>query len=118
MKLITVILKPHKVDNVREKLVEIGIMGLTSTEVRGYTNKKRHTEQYRGYEHKVDFLPKVRLEIAVQDKELKKTITTIISATKVGEDGEDAETGDGKIFITNLEDVIRIRTEEKGNSAL
>jgi nitrogen regulatory protein P-II 2 len=112
MKLITAIIKPFKLDDVREALSEIGVAGVTTTEVKGFGRQKGHTELYRGAEYVVDFLPKTKLEIAVADEILDKAVQTIINAANTG------KIGDGKIFITNLEQVIRIRTGETGEEAI
>ena len=112
MKLITAIIKPFKLDEVRDALSEVGINGLTVTEVKGFGRQKGHTELYRGAEYNVDFLPKVKLEIAVSSDLLETSIDAIVTAANQG------KIGDGKIFITDLEQVIRIRTGETGNSAL
>jgi nitrogen regulatory protein P-II 2 len=112
MKLITAIIKPFKQDDVREALSEIGIAGVTVTEVKGFGRQKGHTELYRGAEYVVDFLPKVKMEIAVSDETVDQAIEAIISAANTG------KIGDGKIFVTTLEQVIRIRTGETGNEAI
>jgi nitrogen regulatory protein PII len=112
MKLITAIIKPFKLDDVREALSEIGIAGVTAIEVKGFGRQKGHTELYRGAEYVVDFLPKVKLEIAVGDDILEKAVETIVNAANTG------KIGDGKIFVTNLEQVIRIRTGETGEDAI
>jgi len=112
MKLIIAIIKPFKLEEVKEALAEIGSEGITVTEVKGFGRQKGHTEVYRGSEYTVDFLPKVKLEIAVSDEVLAKTVSTIIKAAKTG------KIGDGKLFILPLEDVIRIRTEEHGATAI
>ncbi|MGZ5052698.1 MAG: P-II family nitrogen regulator [Methylobacter sp.] len=112
MKLITAIIKPFKMDDVREALSEIGVAGVTATEVKGFGRQKGHTELYRGAEYVVDFLPKVKLEIAVSDDVLDKAIETIVNAANTG------KIGDGKIFVSNLEQVIRIRTGETGEDAI
>jgi nitrogen regulatory protein PII len=112
MKLITAIIKPFKMDDVREALSEIGIAGVTATEVKGFGRQKGHTELYRGAEYVVDFLPKVKLEIAVADNMLDKAVQTIVTAANTG------KIGDGKIFVSNLEQVIRIRTGETGEEAI
>jgi len=112
MKLITAIIKPFKMDDVREALSEIGVAGVTATEVKGFGRQKGHTELYRGAEYVVDFLPKVKLEIAVADDVLDKAVQTIVNAANTG------KIGDGKIFVTNLEQVIRIRTGETGEEAI
>ncbi len=112
MKLITAIIKPFKQDDVREALSEIGIAGVTATEVKGFGRQKGHTELYRGAEYVVDFLPKVKLEIAVAEDILDQAIAAIVKSANTG------KIGDGKIFVTNLEQVIRIRTGETGNEAI
>jgi nitrogen regulatory protein PII len=112
MKLITAIIKPFKMDDVREALSEIGVAGVTATEVKGFGRQKGHTELYRGAEYVVDFLPKVKLEIAVPDDILDKAVETIVKAASTG------KIGDGKIFVSNLEQVIRIRTGETGEDAI
>lgn len=112
MKLITAIIKPFKMDDVREALSEIGVAGVTATEVKGFGRQKGHTELYRGAEYVVDFLPKVKLEIAVSDEILDKAVETIVNAANTG------KIGDGKIFVTDLEQVIRIRTGETGEDAI
>jgi nitrogen regulatory protein PII len=112
MKLITAIIKPFKMDDVREALSEIGVAGVTATEVKGFGRQKGHTELYRGAEYVVDFLPKVKLEIAVADNVVDLAIETIVKAANTG------KIGDGKIFVSNLEQVIRIRTGETGEDAI
>jgi nitrogen regulatory protein P-II 2 len=112
MKLITAIIKPFKMDDVREALSEIGVAGVTATEVKGFGRQKGHTELYRGAEYVVDFLPKVKLEIAVADNVVDLAVETIVKAANTG------KIGDGKIFISNLEQVIRIRTGETGEDAI
>jgi len=112
MKLITAIIKPFKMDDVREALSEIGVAGVTATEVKGFGRQKGHTELYRGAEYVVDFLPKVKLEIAVADDVLEKAIQAIVTAANTG------KIGDGKIFVSTLEQVIRIRTGETGEEAI
>ena len=112
MKIITAIVKPFKLDDVRQALGEIGVQGLTVSEVKGFGRQKGHTELYRGAEYVVDFLPKVKLEIAIDDDLLEQAIEAITSSANTG------KIGDGKIFITNLEQVIRIRTGESGPAAL
>jgi nitrogen regulatory protein PII len=112
MKLITAIIKPFKLEAVKEALSAIEIEGMTVTEVKGFGRQKGHTEIYRGSEYTVDFLPKVKLEIAVADDLVEKVVMTITKAAKTG------KIGDGKIFITPLEDVIRIRTDEHGDAAV
>jgi nitrogen regulatory protein P-II 1 len=112
MKLIAAIIKPFKLEEVKEALAEIGIEGMTVTEVKGFGRQKGHTEIYRGSEYTVDFLPKVKLEIAVAEDAVAKVIGAITKAAKTG------KIGDGKIFVTPLEEVVRIRTDERGSSAL
>ncbi|MGY6274740.1 P-II family nitrogen regulator [Methylomonas sp. MgM2] len=112
MKLITAIIKPFKLDDVREALSEIGVSGVTATEVKGFGRQKGHTELYRGAEYVVDFLPKVKLEIAVADNIVDQAVETIVKAANTG------KIGDGKIFVTNLEQIIRIRTGETGEDAI
>jgi len=112
MKLITAIIKPFKQDDVREALSEIGIAGVTATEVKGFGRQKGHTELYRGAEYVVDFLPKVKLEIAVPAALVDQAIETIVNSANTG------KIGDGKIFVTALEQVIRIRTGETGEEAI
>jgi len=112
MKLITAIIKPFKLDDVREALSEIGVQGITVTEVKGFGRQKGHTELYRGAEYVVDFLPKVKLEVAVDTDMSEKVIESIRNAANTG------KIGDGKIFVSPVEDVIRIRTGETGAEAL
>ncbi len=112
MKFVTAIIKPFKLDDVRESLSEIGVQGLTVTEVKGFGRQKGHTELYRGAEYVVDFLPKIRLEVAVVDDQVDRVIEAITGAAKTG------KIGDGKIFVTDVEQVIRIRTGETGADAL
>ena len=112
MKKIEAIIKPFKLDEVREVLSDLGIMGLTATEVKGFGRQKGHTELYRGAEYVVDFLPKVKLDIVVADEMADKVIESIIKTAHTG------KIGDGKIFVMNVEDAIRIRTGEKGNEAI
>ena len=112
MKLIISIIKPYKLDDVREALSDIGIQGLTVTEVKGFGRQKGHTELYRGAEYTVDFLPKVKIETAVADNLVEAVIETIIKAANTG------KIGDGKIFVSNIEQTIRIRTGEIGTEAL
>jgi len=112
MKLITAIIKPFKLDDVREALSEIGVSGVTATEVKGFGRQKGHTELYRGAEYVVDFLPKVKLEIAVTDEIVEQAVETIVKAANTG------KIGDGKIFVTTLEQIIRIRTGETGEDAI
>tara|TARA_B110000240_G_scaffold192334_1_gene236328 strand:- start:827 stop:1165 length:339 start_codon:yes stop_codon:yes gene_type:complete len=112
MKLITAIIKPFKLDDVREALSEIGVTGITATEVKGFGRQKGHTELYRGAEYVVDFLPKIKLEIAIDDELLQSALDAITKAANTG------KIGDGKIFVTELSEVIRIRTGESGAAAL
>lgn len=112
MKLITAILKPFKLDDVREALSEIGVKGVTVTEVKGFGRQKGHTELYRGAEYVVDFLPKVKVEVAVTDEMVEPAIEAIVRIASTG------KIGDGKIFVTPLEQVIRIRTGETGPDAI
>ncbi len=112
MKLITAIIKPFKLDDVREALSEIGVQGLTVTEVKGFGRQKGHTELYRGAEYVVDFLPKVKLELAVDDTMVERAVEAITRAANTG------KIGDGKIFVFDLGQVIRIRTGETGPAAL
>ncbi|MGH2567130.1 MAG: P-II family nitrogen regulator [Bacteroidota bacterium] len=112
MKKIEAIIRPFKLDDVREALSEIGVRGMTLTEVKGYGRQKGHTETYRGSEYKIDFLPKMKIEIIAKDSMVENIVSTIIKASKTG------EVGDGKIFVSTVEDVIRVRTEESGDDAL
>ncbi len=112
MKLIIAIIKPFKLDEVKEALTAIEVEGMTVTEVKGFGRQKGHTEIYRGSEYTVDFLPKVKIEIAVSDDILEKAVNTIAKAAKTG------KIGDGKIFIVPLDDVLRIRTDERGDAAV
>lgn len=112
MKLITAIIKPFKSDDVRESLQELGINGMTMTEVKGFGRQKGHTELYRGAEYVIDFLPKAKIEIAVSDEIVEQAIEAICRAANTG------QIGDGKIFVTALEQTVRIRTGEIGNDAL
>ena len=112
MKMVSAIIKPFKLDDVREALSEIGVQGITVTEVKGFGRQKGHTELYRGAEYVVDFLPKVKIEAAVNDGMLDQVIEAITKTAQTG------KIGDGKIFVTTLEDAIRIRTGETGDDAL
>ena len=112
MKLVSAIIKPFKLDDVRESLSEIGVQGITVTEVKGFGRQKGHTELYRGAEYVVDFLPKVKIEVAISDDLLDQVIETVSKAANTG------KIGDGKIFVTSLEQVIRIRTGETGEDAI
>ncbi|CAN1486576.1 GlnK Nitrogen regulatory protein PII [Burkholderiaceae bacterium] len=112
MKLITSIIKPFKLDEVREAMAEVGVTGLTVTEVKGFGRQKGHTELYRGAEYVVDFLPKVKVEVVVADDSVERVIEAITKAAHTG------KIGDGKIFVTSVEQVIRIRTGEVNESAI
>ena len=112
MKLVTAIIKPFKLDNVREALTEQGIQGLTVTEIKGFGRQKGHTELYRGAEYVIDFLPKLKIEIAVPDDRVEPVIDAITRSANTG------KIGDGKIFVTSIEQAIRIRTGESGDDAL
>lgn len=112
MKLITAIIKPFKLDDVREALSEIGVQGITVTEVKGFGRQKGHTELYRGAEYVVDFLPKVKIELAIADSMTDQVVEAISAAANTG------KIGDGKIFIVNLEQAVRIRTGETGEDAV
>jgi nitrogen regulatory protein P-II 2 len=112
MKLITAVVKPFRLDDVRNALAEVGVQGMTVTEVKGFGRQRGHTELYRGAEYVVDFLPKVKVEVAVTDDLTDRVVEAIIDAAKTG------KVGDGKIFVTTLEQVYRIRTGETGDQAL
>ncbi len=112
MKLVTAIIKPFKLDDVREALSEIGVQGITVTEVKGFGRQKGHTELYRGAEYVVDFLPKVKIEIAIADDSLDRVIEAVTRAANTG------KIGDGKIFVTDLLQAVRIRTGETGEDAV
>jgi len=112
MKLITAIIKPYALEQVKESLMHIGIKGITVTDVKGYGRQKGHTELYRGAEYQVDLLPKIKIEVAVTDEMTESAIEAIVDSASTG------NIGDGKIFLTNLEEVIRIRTGEKGKDAI
>ena len=112
MKLITAVVKPFKLDDVREALSDIGVSGITVTEVKGFGRQKGHTELYRGAEYVVDFLPKAKVEVAVADELVDQAVESIAKAANTG------KIGDGKIFVANLEQVVRIRTGETGDEAL
>ena len=112
MKLIIAIIKPFKLEEVKEALAGIGIEGMTVTEVKGFGRQKGHTEIYRGSEYTVDFLPKVKLEVAVRDDLKDKVVDVIVKTARTG------KIGDGKVFVAPLEDVIRIRTDERGEAAV
>jgi|TARA_B100000686_G_C16633797_1_gene886156 nitrogen regulatory protein P-II 2 len=112
MKLITAIIKPFKLDDVRDALSEVGVQGMTVTEVKGFGRQKGHTELYRGAEYVVDFLPKVKVEVAVDDSLLEQALDTIVKSANTD------KVGDGKIFVTSLDEVVRIRTGETGADAV
>lgn len=112
MKMITAVIKPFKLDEIRESLTEAGIMGMTLTEVKGFGRQKGHTELYRGSEYVVDYVPKIKIEVAVKDEDLDRAIEIITKGAHTG------RVGDGKIFVTELHQVIRIRTEEAGDDAI
>ncbi len=112
MKKIEAIIRPFRLDDVREALAEVGVKGMTLTEVKGYGRQKGHTELYRGSEYQIDFLPKIKLELVVPDKLADRVMDAILKAAKTG------QVGDGKIFLYEVEDVIRVRTGESGESAL
>jgi len=114
MKMVTVVIQPKRLDSVRQALSEVGVTGITATEVKGFGRQKGHTELYRGAEFVVEFLPKVKLEIAITDEQVEEVIDTIIAACKIN----GGKIGDGKIFVTSLEQVIRIRTGETGPEAV
>ena len=112
MKMVTAIIKPLKLDEVREALSAVGVQGITVTEVKGFGRQKGHTELYRGAEYVVDFLPKVKIEVVVKDADVERCIESIVKAAKTG------KIGDGKIFVTPVEQVVRIRTGETDESAV
>ena len=112
MKMITAIIKPFKLEEVKEALAGIGIEGMTVTEVKGFGRQKGHTEIYRGSEYTVDFLPKVKLEVAVRDDLTTKVVETIVKNARTG------KIGDGKVFVLPVEEIIRIRTDERGDAAV
>ena len=112
MKLVTAIIKPFKLDEVREALSAIGVQGITVTEVKGFGRQKGHTELYRGAEYVVDFLPKVKIEVVLEDAMVDRAVESIMQAAKTG------RIGDGKIFVSNIEEVVRIRTGERGPAAV
>ena len=112
MKLVTAIVKPHQVEAVKEALQAVGVQGLTLSEVRGYGRQRGHTEVYRGAEYKVDFVPKARLEVLVSDEQADEVVDAIVATARTG------QVGDGKVFITQVEQVVRIRTGEQGDAAL
>ncbi|MFC3652751.1 P-II family nitrogen regulator [Dyella humi] len=112
MKLVVAVIKPFKLDDVREALAEVGVQGITVTEVKGFGRQKGHTELYRGAEYVVDFLPKIKVEVAVDDGQLERVVEAITQSARTG------KIGDGKIFVSNLEQVVRIRTGELDHDAL
>ena len=112
MKKIEAIVKPFKMEDVKEALAEIGVEGMTVSEVKGFGRQKGHTEIYRGSEYTVDFLPKVKFEIVIADDRVQKAVDAIVAAAKTG------KIGDGKVFVLPMEDAVRIRTEERGESAI
>ncbi len=112
MKLVTAIVKPHKLDEVKEALQELGIQGLTVSEVRGYGRQRGHTEIYRGAEYSVEFVPKVRLEILAADAQVGDVVDTVVKHARSG------QVGDGKVFVTSVERIVRIRTGEEDGDAL
>jgi nitrogen regulatory protein P-II 1 len=112
MKKIEAIIKPFKMEDVKDALAEIGIQGMTVAEVKGFGRQKGHTEIYRGSEYTVEFLPKVKFEIVVEEKMVQKAVETIVQSAKTG------KIGDGKVFVLPIEDAIRIRTEERGDDAI
>jgi nitrogen regulatory protein P-II 1 len=112
MKKIEAIIRPFRIDDVREALADVGVRGMTLTEVKGYGRQKGHTELYRGSEYQIDFLPKIKLEVIVADKMADKVVDVIMKTAKTG------QVGDGKIFVYPVEDVIRVRTGESGEEAL
>lgn len=112
MKLVTAIIKPFRLDDVRNALAEVGVQGMTVTEVKGFGRQRGHTELYRGAEYVIDFLPKIKIEVAVTNEILERVIETIIHSAKTG------KVGDGKIFVTDLGKAFRIRTGETGNQAI
>jgi nitrogen regulatory protein P-II 1 len=112
MKKIEAIIRPFKLDDVREALSKIGVRGMTLTEVKGYGRQKGHTELYRGSEYKIDFLPKIKIEIVAADSMVENIVSTIVKAARTG------QVGDGKIFVSHVDDVIRVRTEESGEDAV
>ena len=112
MKKIELLIKPFKLDEVKDALAELGIFGMTVSEVKGFGQQKGHTELYRGAEYQVDFVPKVKIEIVVNDDVANKTVDTVIAAARTG------KIGDGKVFVTDIEETIRIRTGERGPAAI
>ncbi|MGD0812703.1 MAG: P-II family nitrogen regulator [Verrucomicrobiota bacterium] len=112
MKKIEAIIKPFKLEEVKDALSEIGIEGMTVSEVKGFGRQKGHTEIYRGSEYKVDFLPKIKIEIVLPDERVEPAVNAIVASAKTG------KIGDGKVFVANVEEIIRIRTDEKGDAAI
>lgn len=112
MKMVQAIIKPFKLDDVREALTEIGVTGMTATEVKGFGRQKGHTELYRGAEYVVDFLPKIKLEIVINDEKVEAVIDAVLKAAQTG------KIGDGKVFVMDVDQAIRIRTGEEGNDAV
>ena len=112
MKKIEAIIKPFKLEEVKDALGEIGIEGMTVSEVKGFGRQKGHTEIYRGSEYTVDFLPKIKIELVITDKQVEAAVATIVKAARTG------KIGDGKVFVFNVEDAVRIRTDEKGDAAV
>ena len=112
MKLITAIIKPFQIDNVKAALASAGVVGMTVTEVRGFGRQGGHTETYRGTEYKLDFVPKVKIEIVVEDARVDMAVETIVNAAKTG------KIGDGKVWVTDVEEIVRIRTVERGPDAI
>ncbi|MGM0519320.1 MAG: P-II family nitrogen regulator [Campylobacterota bacterium] len=112
MKKIDVIIKPFKLEDVKDALIEAGITGMTITDVKGYGRQQGHSELYRGAEYVVDFLPKIKIEMVVSEESVDDAIKAVVTSAKTG------KIGDGKIFVSSLDDVVRIRTEEKGNEAI
>jgi nitrogen regulatory protein PII len=112
MKLVTAIIKPSKLDEVRDTLSQLGVTGMTVTEVKGFGRQKGHTEMYRGAEYSIDFVPKIKIEIVVADGRAKDVVTAIRGSARTG------KIGDGKVFVSNMEEAIRIRTDDSGEDAL
>jgi nitrogen regulatory protein P-II 1 len=112
MKKIEAYIKPFKIDEIKESLMEIGVGGMTVTEVKGFGRQKGHTELYRGSEYKVDFLPKVKIEVVIKEEDVERVVDAIVKAARTG------QIGDGKIFVLNVEDAVRIRTGESGEEVL
>lgn len=112
MKMVTAVIKPFRLDDVREALAEVGVHGTTMTEVKGFGRQKGHTELYRGAEYAVDFLPKIKLEVAVEDERVDAVVEAVIAAAKTG------QIGDGKIFVQTLDEIVRIRTGETDRDAI